>query len=67
MILLNTGNPVNLNLELDDVQGRVVCTKNIHLEKQQQMIDIDFDKPLSGVYFIRVTDGVHLWTKKIVV
>lgn len=67
MVLLNTGNPVNLNLELDDVQGRVVCTKNIHLEKQQQMIDIDFDKPLSGVYFIRVTDGVHLWTKKIVV
>ncbi len=67
MILLSNESLSDLKFVLNDVQGRNICVRNIKLEKEQQIIDIDFDRPLSGVYFISVTDGIHLWTKKIVV
>lgn len=57
----------SLSLMICDIQGRKIYDKKINIELGQQFVNVDFEGPLSGVYFLQVTDGKKVWTKKLVV
>ncbi|CAL2094729.1 conserved protein of unknown function precursor containing a T9SS type A C-terminal secretion signal [Tenacibaculum sp. 190524A02b] len=47
-----------------DVQGRIVYSKTRGLQNKQ--LNLNLDKCAKGVYFVKMTDGTHTYTNKII-
>lgn len=56
----------NFALEVIDISGRVIITKNIHLNEGSRVEAIDISPLSSGVYFIRVSTGDGTIIKRLV-
>lgn len=59
------GGPTNRKVELLDAQGRVVQTQTLF--QGSTMCYFDLQTVYAGAYFVRITDGDHVETSKVIV
>ena len=62
-ISLNAAFQGNFNLEIRDLSGRLIST----MQLKDNMTTVDLSSVSNGAYFLTVSDGVSLLTKKVVV
>jgi hypothetical protein len=60
---LNAAFQGNFNLEIRDLSGRLIST----MQLKDNMTTVDLSSVSNGAYFLTVSDGVSLLTKKVVV
>ena len=53
----------NFNLEIRDLSGRLIST----MQLKDNMTSVDLSSLSNGTYFLTVSDGVSVLTKKVVV
>jgi photosystem II stability/assembly factor-like uncharacterized protein len=63
---IKLGEPkANIQLEIYDVIGKQVYSNNYL--NVDEFVEIDFNPPKNGVYFIKIYDGINLFNSKVII